>query len=244
MRHDARIGLVIPVLNEARAIAKVLAEVPGWVDHVVVADNGSTDGTAEVARATGAIIARTTRRGYGAACLAGMAALPDCEVVVFLDGDYSDYPDQMDRLVDPIATGRADLIIGSRRLGQSARGSLTPQQQFGNWLACWLIRLFWSVRYTDLGPFRAIRATSLRQIDMQDQAFGWTVEMQLRAIQENLRIKEVPVDYRVRIGKSKISGTVRGTVLAGHAIIGTILRTALAERQRKAAGHRLRSGHH
>ncbi len=233
MRGGARIGLVIPALNEAGAIGHVLAEVPNWVDHIVVADNGSTDQTIDIAQSMGARTVKAAQRGYGAACLAGIAALPDCDVVVFIDGDYSDFPQQMDRVVDPIVNDGFELVIGSRRLGQSARGSLTPQQQFGNWLACWMIRMFWSVTYTDLGPFRAITMQALRDIDMQDQAFGWTVEMQLRAIQEGLKIREVPVDYRVRIGVSKISGTVRGTLLAGHAIIGTIVKTAYVDWRRK-----------
>ncbi len=235
MRNAARIGLVIPTLNEERAIGHVLAEVPEWVDHIVVADNGSTDQTIEVAQSCGAVTVKAARRGYGAACLAGTAALPDCDVIVFVDGDYSDYPEQMDRLVDPITTEGVQLVIGSRRLGQSEQGSLTLPQRFGNWLACWLIWQFWSVRYSDLGPFRAIDARALRHINMKDQAFGWTVEMQLRAIQEGLAMREVPVDYRVRIGVSKISGTVRGTILAGHAIIGTIIKTAYRDWRNKTA---------
>lgn len=230
MRHGKIIGVVIPALNEADAIGKVLSEIPKWVDHVVVADNGSSDDTPEIARSLGAIVTLEPAGAYGAACLAGIAALPETDVTVFIDGDYSDYPAQMDRLVDPIALGETDLVIGSRALGRAESGSLTPQQKFGNWLACWLISVFWGAKYTDLGPFRAISTEALRKIDMQDRAFGWTVEMQLRAVQEKLRFKEVPVDYRARIGHSKISGTLRGTVLAGHAILGTIFRTALRDR--------------
>jgi glycosyltransferase involved in cell wall biosynthesis len=233
MRKDARIGLIIPALNEERAIGKVLAEVPDWVDHIIVADNGSADRTADVAKSLGARVVPAPQRGYGAACLAGIAALPAVDIIVFMDGDYSDFPDQMSRLVDPIVEDGQDMVIGSRKLGTQEPRALMPQQRFGNWLACLLIRIFWSVRYTDLGPFRAITAEALRQIDMQDQAFGWTVEMQLRAIQEELRVLEVPVDSRTRIGTSKISGTIRGTVLAGHAIIGTILRTAIKDQRRK-----------
>lgn len=230
MRHNHKVGVVIPALNEARAIAKVIDAIPSWVDQVVVADNGSEDGTAHIARTLGATVVHQPDGAYGAACLAGIAALEPCDVVVFVDGDYSDFPGQMDRLVDPIARSEADLVIGSRSLGQCQRGALTPQQRFGNWLACFLINLFWGFKYSDLGPFRAIRADALKQINMQDRAFGWTVEMQLRALQENLRIREVPVDYRARIGHSKISGTLRGTILAGHAILGTIFRTTWRSR--------------
>ncbi len=232
MRHNSKVGVVIPALNEANAIAEVIKAIPAWVDQIVVADNGSEDETPEIARRHGAKVVYEPEGAYGAACLAGIAALEPCDVVVFVDGDYSDFPEQMDRLADPIALGKADLVIGSRPLGRCERGALTPQQRFGNWLACFLIKQFWGVQYTDLGPFRAIRADALRQIGMRDRAFGWTVEMQLRAIQENLRIEEVAVDYRARIGHSKISGTLRGTVLAGHAILGTIFKTAWRSRRR------------
>lgn len=232
MRHNHKVGVVIPALNEAGAIGNVIEAIPSWVDQIVVADNGSEDETAAIAQGLGATVTHQPDGAYGAACLAGIAALEPCDVVVFVDGDYSDFPGQMDRLVDPISLEQADIVIGSRPLGRCERGALTPQQRFGNALACFLINLFWGHKYTDLGPFRAIRADALRQINMRDTAFGWTVEMQLRAIQENLRIQEVPVDYRARIGHSKISGTLRGTVLAGHAILGTIFKTAWRTRKR------------
>ena len=235
MRHKHKVGVVIPALNEANAIAKVLKAIPEWVDQVVVADNGSEDGTPEIAAEHGATVTREPEGAYGAACLAGIKALEPCDVVVFVDGDFSDFPQQMDRLVDPIAQAKADLVIGSRPLGRCERGALTPQQRFGNWLACFLINLFWGHKYTDLGPFRAIRKDALTRLNMRDKAFGWTVEMQLRALQENFRVMDVPVDYRARIGHSKISGTLRGTVLAGHAILGTIFKTAW--RSRKRAGN-------
>ena len=231
MREGHKIGVVIPAFNEAGAIAKVLADIPDWVDLIVVADNGSTDATSDIARSCGADVTLETESGYGAACLAGIKCITDHDIIVFLDGDYSDYPDQMKRLVDPIVAGTADLVIGSRRRGQVPVGALTLQQKFGNWLACRLIKLFWGVTYTDLGPFRAVRAVSLEELGMQDRAFGWTVEMQLKAILKNLNILEVPTDYRARIGHSKISGTVRGTILAGHAILGTIAKTAWRERK-------------
>lgn len=243
MRHNCKVGVVIPALNEAQAIGAVIGAIPDWVDQVVVADNGSEDDTANIARGLGATVVHQPDGAYGAACLAGIAALEPCDVVAFVDGDYSDFPEQMDRLVDPIAQSQADLVIGSRALGQCQRGALTPQQRFGNWLACFLINLFWGFKYTDLGPFRAIRADALEQINMQDRAFGWTVEMQLRALQENLRIREVPVDYRARIGHSKISGTLRGTILAGHAILGTIFRTAWNSRKGSGKTSKLAQNH-
>lgn len=234
MRQNKKIGVVIPAHNEEAAIAKVIGDTPEWIDRIVVADNRSEDRTVEIAEAAGAEVVHVTSGGYGAACLAGIAEHErvGVDIMVFVDGDYSDYPQQMDMLVDPIVSGQADLVIGSRKLGHSASGALTPQQKFGNRLACFLIRLFWNVTYTDLGPFRAISLPALQKLNMDDSAFGWTVQMQLRAIQESLNVREVPVDYRVRIGQSKISGTLKGTILAGHAIIGTILKTAIFDRRR------------
>ncbi len=234
MRHNHKVGVVIPALNEAGAIGKVLEAIPTWVDQVVVADNGSEDETAAIAQELGATVTYQPEGAYGAACLAGIAALEPCDVVVFVDGDYSDFPDQMDRLVDPISQEQADMVIGSRPLGRCERGALTPQQRFGNALACFLINLFWGFKYTDLGPFRAIRADALRQINMRDRAFGWTVEMQIRAIEEGLRVHEVPVSYRCRIGTSKVSGTIRGTVLAGSKILYIIARHAFARSTRRS----------
>jgi glycosyltransferase involved in cell wall biosynthesis len=234
MRNEKRIAVVIPALNEAEAIAYVLADIPAWVDHIVVADNGSTDGTPSVARAKGATVISEPEPGYGAACLAGIAAADGADVIVFLDGDYSDYPSEMAALVDPILHGTADLVIGSRALGTSEPGALGPHQRFGNYLATTLIRMIWGTRYTDLGPFRAIDAGSLKQLAMTDRNFGWTVEMQIRAIEEGLAIKEIPVSYRCRIGQSKVSGTLRGTVRAGYKILFVIARQAL-RRNRSAA---------
>lgn len=222
MRDGKRIGLVIPALNEEKAIGKVIADIPDWVDAIVVADNGSRDRTSEVARAAGALVVREDEPGYGAACLAGIAALPTCEIIVFLDGDYSDYPEDMNLLVAPLLAGDADLVIGSRVLGGAERGSLTPQQRFGNWLATRLIRLIWGSHFTDLGPFRAIRVTALKVLQMADRDYGWTVEMQVKAAKAGLRCAEVPVRYRKRIGTSKVSGTVRGTLLAGIKILSVI----------------------
>jgi glycosyltransferase involved in cell wall biosynthesis len=199
----------------------------------VVVDNGSTDGTASVARGLSVNLVREERRGYGSACLAGIAALeadpPD--VVVFLDGDYSDHPEELPRLLDAIAAG-ADLVIGSRMLGSREPGALLPQARFGNALACSLIRLLFGHRYTDLGPFRAIRWEALRRLEMEDRDFGWTVEMQVKAVTEGLRIAEVPVSYRRRVGVSKITGTVSGTLRAGSKILRTIGRYGLLKRSR------------
>lgn len=237
MRNGKRIGVVIPALNEERAIAKVLADIPDWVDQVVVADNGSTDATPSVAEAGGAVVVHEPERGYGAACLRGIAALDAIDVVVFLDGDYSDHPEEMVMLVDPIADDQCDLVIGSRVLGEAEAGALTPQQRFGNWLACFLMRLRWRVRYSDLGPFRAIAAPALHRIDMQDRNFGWTIEMQIKAAVAGLRSREVPVRYRPRIGVSKISGTIKGSIMAGIIILSTIGRFAFRQPATRAATH-------
>ena len=228
MRSSVRIGLVIPARDEAGAIGRVLADVPAWVDHVVVCDNGSRDGTGDVARAAGATVVGEPARGYGAACLAALAALPPVDIVVFADGDYSDHVEDMARLVDPIIDGACEFVVGSRALGAAEPGALTPQQRFGNWLATRLIRLLWGARYTDLGPFRAIRAAALDRLAMADRNFGWTVEMQIKAVEAGLVWREVPVRYRARIGTSKVSGTLSGTIGAGTKILYIIARHALA----------------
>ncbi len=224
MYRDASIAVIIPALNEEASIARVLGDIPEWVDQVIVSDNGSTDATAVVAGAAGARVVQVPLRGYGRACLAGIAAAcDDAEILVFLDGDFSDYAEQMNRLVGPIVEGLADLVIGSRMLGRRERGSLTPVQQFGNALACRLIRWLWGHGYTDLGPFRAVRADLLAALRMDDPTYGWTIQMQIRALRAGLRVLEVPVDYRRRIGRSKISGTLAGVVRAGTKIMRTIL---------------------
>ncbi len=227
MKSAARICVVIPALNEEHSIGKVLSAIPEWVDEVVVVDNGSTDRTAEVAHSQGARVLTETRRGYGRACQAGIHALDGPDLVVFLDGDYSDYPEEMDKLVEPILRDEADLVAGSRVLGRREPGALAPQAQFGNWLACSLIRLFWGARYTDLGAFRAIRASTLEGLGMRDPNYGWMVEMQIKATLQKARVLEVPVRYRKRIGRSKITGTVRGSIAAGTIILFTICRAAL-----------------
>jgi glycosyltransferase involved in cell wall biosynthesis len=227
MRDKFRISVIIPAVDEERSIGKVISEIPGWVDEVIVVDNGSADKTADVAQSAGAKVLFEPRRGYGCACLTGIANLNNPDIVVFLDGDYSDYPGEMEHLVDPIATGLVDIVVGSRVLGQAQKGALSPQARFGNWLSCKLIRLFWKVRYTDLGPFRAVRFSTLNELDMRDPNYGWTVEMQIKAAQQGMKIMEVPVSYRKRIGKSKVSGTIRGVILAGTKILTLIFVSAI-----------------
>lgn len=221
-------ALIIPVLNEAAALPKVLASVPEWVDHVIVADNGSSDNSAEIARSAGAIVVSEPRRGYGSACLKALAALPEgVGIVIFMDGDASDDSDQMIDLVSPLRAGEADFVLGSRVLGERERGALTPQQVFGNALACTLIRWIWGTRFTDLGPFRAIRRDALERLEMADRDYGWTVEMQVRAARQGLRCREIPARYKRRIGTSKVSGTIRGVIGAGTKILYVIAREAI-----------------
>jgi glycosyltransferase involved in cell wall biosynthesis len=227
----SRVAVVIPAFNEEEALPRVLAELPrDAVERVVVVDNGSTDRTAEVALALGAEVVREPRRGYGSACLAGIAyvregpdALGPCDVIVFLDADHSDHPEELSLVVAPVLAGRAELCIGSRILGGASMGALLPQAWFGNRLACLLMRILFGARHTDLGPFRAIRIASLVRLGMRDRDFGWTIEMQLKAKALGLAVEEVPVRYRKRIGRSKITGTLLGTLRAGVKILGWIL---------------------
>lgn len=223
------IDIVIPAWNEERSIACVLRDIPRHlVREIIVCDNNSTDQTAKVAREAGAIVVFQPRKGYGSACLKGLEHIaqqtrhPD--IVVFLDGDYSDYPEQLPILIEPILNQQADLVIGSRALGKAERWSMTVPQVFGNWLATTLIRLIYQYRFTDLGPFRAIKYESLVKLGMEDPDFGWTVEMQVKAAKAQLTCTEVPVNYRRRIGASKVSGTVKGTILAGYKILWTIFK--------------------
>ena len=197
------------------------------VDQVIIADNGSTDGTADLAKAAGATVVHVAEPGYGRACQAAIAAAGACDILVFMDGDASDDPADLPALVEPILSDDADLVIGSRILGDCDPGALTLQQRFGNRLACVLMHLIWGYRFTDLGPFRAIRKSSYDTLDMTAPTFGWTVEMQIRALKRGLRCTEIPVHYRKRIGTSKISGTVKGVILAGWYILGTIAIEAL-----------------
>jgi hypothetical protein len=220
------VAVVIPVFNERDSLPLVVGDIPKEsVSQILVVDNGSTDGTDAIARGLPVRLVRETRRGYGSACLAGLAALAAAppEIVVFLDGDYSDHPEEMPLLLEAIRDG-ADLAIGSRLLGRREPKALLPQARFGNALACLLIRLLYGHRYTDLGPFRAVRWDALLRIGMEDTTFGWTCEMQVKALRAGLHVVDVPVSYRRRVGVSKITGTVSGTLRAGAKILWTIAR--------------------
>jgi len=224
----ATLDVVIPAFNEEASLPLVLAEIPRPpVRRVVVADNNSSDRTAEVARRAGAEVVPAPRQGYGSACLAALDHVRRSgppEIVVFLDADHSDHPEELPLLVAPIIRGEADLVIGSRTLGARERGALLPQARFGNLIACWMMRLLYGHRYTDLGPFRAVRWGALESLGMRDPDFGWTAEMQVKALRAGLSVVDVPVSYRKRVGSSKITGTLRGSVMAGTKIIWTILR--------------------
>lgn len=222
--------VIIPAFNEEHSIGRVLGDIPREaVAEIVVVNNGSTDRTAEVARAAGATVLNEARRGYGYACLAGLeyAFRKDPGIIVFLDGDYSDYPGDLPLLTKPIIEDGYDLVIGSRVIGERERGALLPQAVFGNWLATLLIRMVWGYRFTDLGPFRAATSKALRAMNVTDPTFGWTVEMQIKAAKLGLKCTEVPVRYRKRIGESKVTGTLSGTLKASYKILFTIFKYAL-----------------
>jgi len=238
---DVTVLALIPAFNEAQSIGQVVSDIPrGLVDEVVVVNNASTDETERIARAAGATVVAEENQGYGFACLRGIeyAKTKEPDVVVFLDGDYSDHPEEMPRLVDPILEDEADFVVGSRIRGDAEPGALLPQAQVGNRLACTLMKQIWGADYTDLGPFRAIRFRDLLALDMQDETFGWTIEMQIKAVEAGLRVEEVPVSYRRGIGPSKITGTLSGTVKASTKILWTIGRMAAAQTRR---GERLRA---
>ena len=230
----ARVIVVIPALDEERSLPLVLGDLPD-IGRVIVVDNGSRDATAAVAARWGATVVQEPQRGYGAACLRGLAAIetlkeqgsPAPRVVVFLDTDYSDHPDALPQLVEPILDGRADFVLGSRLLGAREPGAMPPQSVWGNRLACFLMRALFDFRYTDLGPFRAIDYDKLCELRMTDENFGWTIEMQIKAVRAKLRTLEIPVPYRRRVGHSKISGTVSGTIRAGSKILYTIAKYGL-----------------
>jgi len=228
---ETYIDVIIPALNEQDAVGLVVVDaLAQGVRHVVVVDNNSTDATAQVAATAGAIVLRESVRGYGAACLAGIEYLSRLQVasdvVVFMDGDHADDASQLKDLVAPILMGQADMVIGSRILGKREHGALMPQQVFGNALATWLLKVLYGERFTDLGPFRAIRMESLLMLGMKDLNYGWTVEMQIKAVKAKLRCAEIPANYRRRIGVSKVSGTWKGSILAGYKILKTLFKYA------------------
>ncbi|MFC3415095.1 glycosyltransferase family 2 protein [Algoriphagus hitonicola] len=228
MLQNPIIDVIIPAYNEVKSIPKVIAEIPDRVRHIVVANNNSSDRTGEVAVQAGAVVVFEPQKGYGKACLTAMDWIKNQEIqpdiVVFLDGDYSDFPEEMNDLISPIIDQKADMVIGSRALGNRESGSMTFPQVFGNWLATTLMKYIQGARYSDLGPFRAIRWENLLLLNMLDQNFGWTIEMQIKAHKAGLRYLEVPVNYRKRIGVSKVSGTVKGVFGAGYKIILTIFK--------------------
>ncbi|MCH1416976.1 MAG: glycosyltransferase family 2 protein [Flavobacteriaceae bacterium] len=228
------IKVIIPAFNEEKSIAKVIAEIPDFVEEIVVVNNNSTDQTAQVATKAGASVLTEKSKGYGYACLKGIDYLsqknkkPD--ILVFLDGDFSDFPQELTKVIQPIIDGRVDFVVGARVKELRASGSLTPQQVFGNWLACFLMKILYQSSFTDLGPFRAIRWEALENIQMSDKTYGWTIEMQLKVLRQKISYQEVPVSYKKRIGVSKVSGTVKGTIFAGVKIIGWIFKHYLSKK--------------
>ena len=231
---ESFVDVVIPAFNEERSIALVLGDLP-CVRNVIVANNDSTDDTASIAERHGAIVVLETQRGYGSACLKGLATIrerievgeDEPKVVVFLDADYSDHPQYLTQMVEPIIAGDADFVLGSRMLGEREAGAMPIQSIYGNKLACFLMRWLFGIKYTDLGPFRAIDYQSLCSLGMNDENFGWTIEMQIKAARAKLRTQEIPVPYRRRVGVSKISGTITGSVRAGYKILYTIAKYGL-----------------
>ncbi|MCH2225719.1 MAG: glycosyltransferase family 2 protein [Crocinitomicaceae bacterium] len=224
---DTIITVIIPAYNEEQSIGKVIQDIPSdIVNHIIVVNNNSNDDTVKNAKAAGAIVLNEPRRGYGWACLKGIehSKTLQTEIIVFLDGDYSDYPSEIPDVLAPIFNNNMDMVIGSRVLGKREKGSLTPQQIFGNWLATRLIRIFYRARFSDLGPFRAIKSAHLEKLKMSDKTYGWTIEMQIKAAKQKMNFCEVPVNYKKRIGISKVSGTIKGTVLAGIKIIFAVFK--------------------
>lgn len=223
-----KINVIIPAYNEANSIGKVIKDIPSIVSEIIVVNNNSTDNTVGNAEKAGATVLTENRKGYGYACLKGMDYIakksnkPD--IIVFLDGDYSDYPEELTKIVAPIIQNKVDFVVGARTKKGREKGSMTPQQVFGNWLATVLMKIFFNAKFTDLGPFRAIKYKTLLNLDMQDKTYGWTVEMQLKILKKKLKYLEVPVRYKKRIGVSKVSGTVKGTIFAGVKILGWIFK--------------------
>lgn len=224
----AIIKVIIPAYNEEKAIGHVIAAIPKIVNEIIVISNNSTDNTKAIAINAGATVLSENKMGYGYACLKGLEHIASQEIkpgiIVFLDGDYSDFPEELTQLVAPIIDENIDFVIGSRVFNLREKGSMTPQQVFGNWLACFLMNLFYNAKFTDLGPFRAIKYQTLLDLQMQDKTYGWTVEMQLKILKQNFTYVEIPVRYKNRIGVSKVSGTLKGTVMAGIKIISWIFK--------------------
>ena len=222
------VKVIIPAYNEAPAISKVIGDIPNFVQEIIVVDNGSTDPTSEVAKRAGATVLIEPNKGYGFACLKGIEYIQNSnqktDIIVFIDGDYSDYPQQMFEIIAPILNQNIDFVLGSRKKNLSGKGAMLPQQRFGNWLATNLMRLFFDSKFTDLGPFRAIKYQVLKQLSMKDKTYGWTVEMQLKILKQNFTYMEVPVKYRSRIGVSKVSGTLKGAIFAGVKILTWIFK--------------------
>jgi glycosyltransferase involved in cell wall biosynthesis len=222
------IRVIIPAFNEEKAISKVINEIPKFVDEVIVVSNNSTDNTIAVAKNAGATVLSENKKGYGFACLKALAyiAMQDVkpDIIVFIDGDFSDYPEELTKLIEPIDNENIDFVIGARVSHLREKNSMTPQQVFGNWLATFLMKLFFSAKFSDLGPFRAIKYDKLLALEMEDKTYGWTVEMQLKVLKQKMTYVEIPVRYKNRIGVSKVSGTIKGTIMAGVKIISWILK--------------------
>ena len=222
------IKVIIPAFNEADSIAHVINDIPNVVDEIIVVSNHSTDATEINAKKAGATVLQEPQKGYGYACLKGMSYIDQQDVkpdiIVFLDGDYSDYPEELTKLVEPIQNENIDFVIGTRVKRLREEGSMTPQQIFGNWLATFLMTLMFKAKFTDLGPFRAIKYNKLLELEMEDKTYGWTVEMQLKALRHKFSYVEIPVNYRNRIGVSKVSGTLKGSIFAGIKILSWIFK--------------------
>ncbi len=227
MLEQNKIVVIIPALNEEESLPKVLKDIPEYVDETIVVDNGSTDSTITVADNNGATVLTEVEKGYGAACLKAIDYIKNknYDIIVFLDGDYSDFPEEMNLLIEPIIKDNYEVVIGSRILGKREKGAMLPQALFGNWLASFLIKLFWNYKFTDLGPFRAVKYSSFLKLNMQDRNYGWTVELQIKAAKQKMKCMEVPVSYRKRIGKSKVTGTLKGTAKASFKILYLIFRS-------------------
>ena len=228
MKMNSSIRVIIPAYNEEEAIGKVINEIPKFVKEIIVVNNGSTDQTIKIAKKHGATVLTEDKKGYGYACLKGITYVNKLEdktdIIVFLDGDYSDYPEELNKLVQPIINQNVDFVLGSRIKEFREEGAMTPQQIFGNWLACNLMKLFFNSSFSDLGPFRAIRLSTLNNLKMQDKTYGWTVEMQLKILKKRIKYLEIPVKYKNRIGVSKVSGTIKGSIFAGIKILSWIFK--------------------